>query len=102
MRDRSVQRAADIGYIGGAVRVIDKQGPFGDVDVVFKIQIGEDDIAVGNRPVLGAGDGDGQRRRVGGAELVAHRVGEHLGGGGALRQLVGVGIAVVERVAPAA
>ena len=66
-------------------------------DRIARIGVGRRD-----RRIIGAGDGDGQRRRRGGAVEVHDRVGEHLGGGRALRDRVGVPIGVVQRVEVAA
>ena len=55
-----------------------------------------------DRGVVGAGDGDRQGRARGRAVLVGHRVIEHFGGARSLRQLLRVGVRIVECIGPAA
>ena len=61
-------------------------------------------VGVGHcdRAVVGAGDGDGERRARGRAVGILDGVGEHVLRRSALRQRIGVGIGIVERVAVAA
>ena len=95
----------DVGIVGqhvaGRRRIACKRG-VERIDAGLGHDIARVGVSSRHGRIVGAGDGDGEVCGRGGVELVGHRVAEHVGHHGVLRQRLGVGIAVVQCVGVAA